>query len=186
MWEGPAQSRQWHPWVGAPGCYRKADWQVMRSKLVSSTPLWLGSRSCFDSLPPLLWRWATSCKLRINHFLSKLLLVMEFYHSDWDPDYNRGIFVSSWIEVHAALPCVWTMLQPSLWAEASLPFSDPQGRFGALMSPAPIFSQHTLHSIRRLCGSAFEQENRPEGLDNYLVSLQPLELPDLSTKILLL
>lgn len=41
--------------------------------------------------------------------------------------------------------------------------------FGA---SAPVFSQHahtvTLHSTGRLCGSAFEQENRPEGLDIYL------------------
>lgn len=141
MWEGPAQYGQWHPWAGILGCFKKADLRSHENKLVSCTPPWLGSSSCFDSLPQLLWRWTTSCKLKISHFLPKLLLVMAIYHSDPDPDCIRGIFVPSWIKDHAVLPFVWTVLCLPFGQEGgSLPFSDPQGGFGALMSPAAIFS----------------------------------------------
>lgn len=154
------------------GALRKQTWGAMRSKSVSSTPPWLGSSSCFDSLPQLLWRWTTSCKLKISHFLPKLLLVMAIYHSGQDPDCIRGMFVSSWLKVHAVLPCVWTLLRLPFGQEGgSLPFSDPHGGFGALMSPALTFSQRayaiSLHSTRGLCQSAFAQE-RAEGLDIYL------------------
>lgn len=66
---------------------------------------------------------------------------MAFYHSDRDPDYNRGIFVSSWIEVHVVLVYVWTLLQSSLGQEA--PFHVQTLREG-YDGPYATFYQQTV------------------------------------------
>lgn len=161
----------------------------MRNKLVSCTPPWLGSSSCFDSLPHLLWRWTTSCKLKISHFLPKLLLVTAIYHSDRDPDCIRAISVPSWIKDHAVLPFVWTPAVSSFWAGRRLPpvFRPPGRVWSSDVTRSHFLSVHLLQVYIPHEGSVSVPLHKKElkvWIFTYHVSLQPLELPALSTKIL--
>lgn len=160
----------------------------MRNKLVSCTPPWLGSSSCFDSSPQLLWRWTTSCKLKISHFLPKLLSVTAIYHSDWDPDCTRAISVPNWIKDHAVLPFVWTLLYLPFGQEGgSLRFSDPREGLSSDVNCSHFLSVHMLQVCiphEGFVSVPLRKKELKVWIFTYRASLQALELPALSTKIL--